>query len=530
MTARPRTQTRAFLFLAAATYLAYGGPRIASLGFYRDDWRGLWLMTSAGSRLGAVRALAAQPGIMRRPLDVLLSSIPFMIFGARPLGWFVVIAALNGLGAFAVYRILRKYRTGETRALLGAAVYLAYPSKDTALFWSGFINGPFAILAFLWGYLLHLDFVETPRPWKAAAACLCFVACFASYDSCLFLLPILLITPDGSSGPERRRLIRSTLLLSATTAAVVALRWILMQKILMPTGLAISLSHAAYVYLAGLNANFGPDQLASTIQGAARAFARAPLVAAAALLAPALVLFGGARENRGDSGEDRAALRRLVALGAAIYVLGYAPIAISLYLPAPTAEENRLNIVPAVGIALALGGWVALRRRTRLSEALAAFFAGGLLAASVGFSASWAEASRRRLDVRDLVVRRLPEWPRGDALFLRLPELHVDGRAAVFDNESTLTAAVRLWTGDAERRALVISPGVQFLPEGARLDGGAPFAYNQLAILDGNTGALKVHPLYEDCRGLVIPPNVHNRFAALIRAFLARVRPAEQIL
>lgn len=513
------------LFLGAAAFLAYGGPRITALGFQRDDWSLLYLMKSASAPFAVLRALAHQEALIRRPLNVLMCAIPYWLFGEKPLGWIVSLAVINTLSALAVYGLLRKFRAPKWAALLAATAFLAWPSKDTALFWAGYTNGPLALLAFLAGYLLHLDYIERPRPWKLAAGCASFLICFTSYDSCVFLLPILLLTPRPAAGVERARQVRSTLLLGATVAGTMLLRGLIMRH-LSDTYVSVDFYHVFFVYLASLNANFGPDLAVSSLRAAARAFSSAPAVAAAALLLPALALRADGAQAPADP--DRAALRRLIALGAAVYVLGYLAIAVSLYVPAPTASENRLNLVPVAGLAFAFGGWLSLRRRSRAAMALAALAVGGILAASVGAAASWAEAYRRQLAVRDLVLEHLPEWPRGDVLFLRLPELNVDGRASVFDYESMIDPAVRLWTGDPQRRSYLLRPGVEILPDGFRLDGKALFRYDRLVYLDAADGAFIPHPAYDRLKDVTIPPNIHNPVATWARHLMHLRHPSSK--
>jgi hypothetical protein len=496
--------------------LCVGGPLIAKLGFYRDDWLGLLLMKHAGSWREQYRLMAAQPGFFQRPLNVPESMFVSWLYGANPLGYHLELAAFSALTSFCLWRVLRVFQAPKPLAVLGAMLFLAYPSKDTALFWAGYINGPLALLAFLAGYLAHLKFVETGRKSWLAAALAAFAFSLGTYDSCLFLAPILLLTPTPAAGSAKKRARASLGGLILLMGATVAWRLLLMRGHRAPSVTLFSPFHVLSVYAASINANLGPDLLLSAARGIVRGFAAAPFTAAAALLLPSLVLLAPATPH--DDVDGRA-IRRLMQLGAAVYVLGYLPVALSQYYPAPTAAENRLNLVPAAGLVLACVGALSLLRWKSARYALA--LAAGLAAASsVGFAASWATAYSRQLAVRDLVLARLPEWPRGDVLFLLLPELHVDGRASVFDHEYIIDPAVRLWTGDDARRSYVMRPGIEFLPAGLRLDGTAMFPYDRMVLLDASSGALTVHPGYDFIRRVAIPDNVHNPIATWAKHLL----------
>lgn len=514
-----RERLAALLLLAVAAWLCTGGPLISALGFYRDDWLCLFVMKSAGSWREMFRLMSAQTGISQRPFDVPELMLAYGAFGARPLGWHVLLAAIGALTSFCVWRVLRAYRAPEPLAALGALLFLAYPSKDTALFWAGYINGPLALLGFLAGLLAHLDYVASGRKSALAAAVAAFAFSLGTYDSCLFLAPVLLLTPSPAAGnraPARARF--SFACLCVLTAVSAGWKLLLMRHNQAPSQTLFSSLHAVSVYVASVNANLGPDLLLSAARAAAGAFARLPLTASAAFLLPCLVLL--APESAPDA-SSRPALRRLIFLGASVYALGYLPVAVSQYFPAPTDVENRLNLVPAAGLVLACVGALSLMRSKAPRYALA-LAAGLASAASTGFAGAWAASYARQLDVRDLVLRHLNDWPREDALFLLQPELNVDGRAPVFDDAYIIDSAVHFWTGDEARRSYVVRPGVEFLPDGLHLDGKAVFPYNRLVLLDAASGALTIHPAYDFIRRVPIPENVHNPVASWLKRRLGR--------
>jgi len=187
-----------------------------------------------------------------------------------------------------------------------------------------------------------------------------------------------------------------------------------------------SFSNAAAVYWNGLRACAGlwiPVELWDALRDA---FRGSPLTAAAAAALPFAVF---ATANRREP--PTTAPRRALWLGLAIFILGYLPIAVSGYTPAPYTEVNRVNQVPAVGCVVFLVA-LAAQPAAAWAEGALAVVAAAMLAAHVAFAQRWAQSYRLQCDTRDLVRKIAPAWPRGAELLLLPKRYYVDRSAPVF--------------------------------------------------------------------------------------------------
>ncbi|MBI5245419.1 MAG: hypothetical protein HY922_17280 [Elusimicrobia bacterium] len=512
-----------YVLLALAAFLCCGGPRIAQLGFYRDDWIHMEKYQEAGSSSAILRRLAKEPNAVDRPLGIPLGVAVYALSGIRPLGWHLTELCINILLAFCICRVLLAFRCPRSASLLAAMLFLAYPSKDVTLFWMGTMIVPLSAAMFLLAYLAHLSYVRTGRNAMLFLSALAFLASPALYDSCVLLAPLYLIVPECGKDAGRARIWRSTLLAFALTLLAVGYKRFMLPAFFgVPFTKTVPMSpyHAFYVYLASINANLGPDQLWSVFQAIIQAWRTAPVMMLLALLLPWLAVPMGSTEA--TPAQEPPAAARLVFLGLGFYVLGYVPVAVSSCIPVPTSDANRLNLVAVMGLTMILAGLFARCRTLGWSRVLGPVVVGLAIASSVGISGAWVEANRRQMRVRDMILEHLADWPKEDALLLRLPQLYIAKRASVFDHESFLESAVHLWTGDRSRRAFLIRPGVKFLPDGFLiLDSDKPelVPYGKTVLLDYASGAFK-KPSYVDFKDLPPQKTVHNAFAAWIRRIL----------
>ncbi len=500
--ARPLQRPLPWLFLALGVFLLYGG-RIAQLGFYHDDWILLSFFRSAGGSFSSQLKflLEAQPTHLYRPLDPLLWTAGYHFFGLNPLPWQTTLLLINLLLGYAVYLLFQRYRLSPALAALAALLYLAYPNKDAALYWPMALVNSFSLGAFLWAYVLHLDFVARGGKVRLWASCALFLASLAAYDQCLLMLPIWLLLPDAIQDDLRRKR-----LLQSLAAAVLALSVFGLYKFALLPWLGFeynkrfvfSASRFATVYLAGLNASLGPGLIRYVLSQAFSAFQEAPIAAALSALLPWLVNFLDGSENL------RQPEKALGRLGAALFLLGYLPLAVSDYTPNPFNHENRLNQVPCLGLVAAACGLWLRRDCLKSAKSAACVLAGLFLAAHVSFAKHWAESYKRQISILETVRRELPSWPQGAILLIRMPERYVAGKAPVFDAAWDISGAIRLRTGEASRRADVVSPRLSYGPGGVVLDSGLRLPYSSLRLLDVERG--RVEPVgYQDLRRMPPP-------------------------
>ena len=123
-------------FIALATFLCYGGWGLTRLGFYHDDWPLLYHMSLMGGRFwdtafGQLQGTAH----IYRPLSVLCWALPFWLFGLKAAFWQASMAGLTAALCLVFYQLLRRFGAPPVHALLAALLFLAFPNKDSTLFW-----------------------------------------------------------------------------------------------------------------------------------------------------------------------------------------------------------------------------------------------------------------------------------------------------------------------------------------------------------------------------------------------------------
>jgi hypothetical protein len=478
----------AFGALVLAAFVIHGGPRMVDLGFYHEDWTFLSYMhfappTYAG-RLSAL--IASEPVLLSRPTTAPLWAAAYTFFGERAILWHVWCLLINAFMGFAVWLILRRFSVPPRMAIAGALIALAWPSKDSTVLWPIVFGTALSMLGWLTAYFLHLEWARTGRLAFFAAAAAVLLVSLATYDQCFFLTPLFALVPadERHSAP---RAFRGAGALLALTAAYLVFKFVYVFHFLCPMPyektVVLSPRHFLYVYLAGLEVNAGPRMLWGAARAVPWAWRWSPLAAAAACALPWLA-------SRADTEEPRISrldALRLGLLGAGMFVAGYLPIAVSDYSPAPLDPGTRVNLTPMIGLLFAAAAWVS-SRRGRGTERVMALAASAALLVHVGYAAQWAESSRRQDQIKNAVLSGLPQWPKGTTLILRLPERYVAGKAPVFDSGGDFRGATRIWTGDPERLARVLSPRTAFVRDGVSESGAPPVLYERLRLLDMTAG------------------------------------------
>ncbi|MBI3298361.1 MAG: hypothetical protein HYZ75_09380 [Elusimicrobia bacterium] len=475
---------RTALFLAAAAFLAYGGPLIAELGFYHDDWWFLSVMRFApdgfAARLAAL--LKDSPSLHFRPLDAPLLAGLYTTFGLAPLGWQAAALAANLAAAWAGALVLAEYGAGPRAAALGAVFALSYPNKDAALFWPMTVIIPTSWALFLFATLAHLDWVKRGRRASLGASALLLLLSLSFYDQSLFQFLAWTVLPEAAEGEARRRS-RAGLAAAAGAAALVLFyRFFVVRQVFgveYNKQLLLSPVNALLVGLRALETSFGWRIVKGALLGARDGLAAAPLTALAAAALP-----WGAWKLLPEGPEAAGArARRLALFGAALFVLGYLPIALSDYRPTPLTHMNRINLVPVGGLALA-GAALAMAGARRRRWALAGTAACSLfMAAHVGFAGYWAESARIQASARALLLSNLGLAPPDATLLIGWPGFYVGQRAPLLLASWDATGAVRVWTGDRSREADVLRPDVVFVPEGVSISGRV-LPYPSVRVLD----------------------------------------------
>jgi len=450
--------------LAAIAFTALGGPGFARLGFYHDDWSILSLLHFAEPGFwSGMRALAREmPSLYSRPFNIPLLAGAYALGGEHPLPWQTALALVNVLIAHGVYLLLRRYKISSRLALLGAALFLVYPNKDSTMFWPTMLINSTALLFFIHAMLFQLDFAEHGRPRSLALAVGALLLSLATYEQCYFLAFLWIVTPELSRAlPSRRARVAAAAGAAAVAAFSLYKFWFVTRflGVAFHKPIVLAPGHFFSVYRDGLAVTFGGELISYVLRAAWSALSAAPVVAAAGLALPWLVY-------REKAGGPAARATPLLILGLGIFVLGYLPIAVSNYNATAFNHMNRVNQVPVLGLVLAAVALCQGARRPAWAAAAGCALVSILTAAHVAFAGYWAESYARQLRVKDLIQTHEKDWPAGTILVLALADPFVGGKAPIFLESWDLGGAARLWTGDRTREATVINAWTDFKPEG----------------------------------------------------------------
>lgn len=458
------------------------------LGFYHDDWALLQQMIAHGGGLAELIAFQLRRTVhLYRPLSVLCWTLPYWFFGLRPLGWHLLMTALTGgLGA-ALYSILREHGASELNAVLAALIFMAFPNADATLFWPDVaMILSMSLLCFLLAYREHLrymrDGLEGAR-WRSAA--LLFLS-LCAYEQPFFLLPIWLFAPGG--GVERSWRMRRSLALGAAAVVIYALYKFALVPQFVPYNKPVSFSarHALFVCYMALRAVADPRWIFYLLQVAWRGVHWHPLLALGALLTPAAAWRALDRENASGSAKTA---RTLIFWGGSLYALAYVPFFFSDYAPAAYDHMNRLNQLPAIGLAALACGWAAVRPG-KLRTAALAVVAAFCLITSTAFAEIWAQSYRRQLAVRDAVLAHEESWPPHQLLLIHLDELYVARKAPVFLAGYDVASAIAIWTGRQDRDAVVYTQWTHLGLDALQTQAGS-VPYGSVSLLDMANGRIE---------------------------------------
>ncbi len=471
---------RAAALIALATLLCYGGPGIARLGFYHDDWVLLSDMTALGG--GFWDLVAGQlRGTMHvyRPLSVLCWTVPYRLFGLRAELWQAAMAGLTAALGFAYYALLRRFGAPRPAALVAALLFVAFPNKDATLFWPDVsLILSVSLLCFVGACLAQERYLRTGSVYALVSAAALLLLALSAYEQCFFLLPVWALAPGARESGTRLK--RSLLAGGAALLLFAAVKFAILPHFV-PYGKTVAFSpgHAIFVYYMALRSVLDPRWLLYLARCAVQAAVWHPLLSACALALPWIARAALSEKEEGDG-------HHLILWGFAVYLLGYLPFCFTTYAPGAYDHMNRLNQLPAAGLCAALCGWsLASKRRSTVLAAGAA----ACLVIHLAFSGIWRESYRRQLELKEKMIAVLGLWPKDKTMLVVLPDLFVARKAPVFLSGYDVSAAIRLWTGERGREAFVYSEWVRFGGEGVTVDGKTR-PYTSFLILDAASGRL----------------------------------------
>lgn len=465
------------------------------LGFYHDDWSLLAGMVARGGGLLELITAQLHDSNVYRPLSVACWTVPYWLFGLSPFPWHLLMSALSAAAALALYSVLRGLGAPRVHAVLAALLFLAFPNKDSTLFWPDVaLILTTSLLCVLLAFREHLRYVSQGTRGSLWRSAVLLVLGLAAYEQAFFLLPLWLLAPASDAAATRRRW-RGLALGAAAQSAFAIYKFVLLPYfITYNKSVHFSPGHFFFVYYMALRALLDPRWLVYLARLAWQGILWQPLLTLAAAALP----FAAWRLLPMEKDPDKGVALRLGLWGAALYVLAYLPFCFSDYAPAAYDHMNRLNQLPAVGLAaIACGATLALRRPAYLATAAAL-----AMALSPAFAEIWAESYRRQLEVRDAVLRGLNDWPVEHPLLVRLPELYAARKAPVFLAGYDITSAIQLWTGEKGRTAFVYGQWARPEAEAIRTDAGS-VPYGAASLLDMEDGRIR---LLDKRRASHLPP------------------------
>jgi len=510
-------------FVAAVSLAVHLG----SLGFYSDDWDllGSFAFTPDQSLSGFYRAMYAQPQVQMRPGQVLYLSLLYRVFGATPLGYHVVNAAVLVAAAVLLVLVLRRLGVSRAVAVPAGALYSVLPHYSTARVWYSAFQAPLSMAAYLFSLYAALRSLESHArqvwAWRLASLA-AVVASGLSYE---VALPLFFINPllvwarqrrlaSRASGPEHQP--GSLVFLGLMVAAAVAVAGF---KVLTSTRLSHG-SQPGYLaslihQIAHINLNVYGVGAPRTLWIALHASAEPISIALAVglgILVAGYLLRVLAREPLPSPGQSV----RLMIAGVVVILLGHAVFVTTRVSFSPTGPNNRTAVAAAAGVALA---WVAaaaliaalLPRRWRapaFAGAIGAAICGAFLVTMV-LERFWVIAYEQERQLLARVQQSLPTLPQHTTLLLDGFCPYV-GPAIVFEAPWDLKGALWVLYRDTTVRADVVSPNLRVEPDAivTRIYGeDSKYPYRGLIVFNARAGSTYPIPDAETARAYLANHN-----------------------
>lgn len=440
---------RAFGTLTLLGLLSFG-VFIPRLGFYSDDW---WLLEimSSGRRLGAIAGWIRNGGLWTRPVEMFQYSFFYLIGGPHASIQQTLLFIFGLLECWLLFLLFFQLLRHRSLALTAAMIAYLYPNRAVFHIW--FADSPelTAHLLALASLLIHIQWRNgAGRVWLIWSLAL-FLAAILSYESVVFL-PLLLgvtITFDNRSPVEGATEGIATCLPYLLPIAIafvwqwVGARWLLGHMNPKAQELRPSIGHFLKVYGAGFECITNRTlHLCVKNIAAMRFWGWQRWITCAAALTTVLVC---ARTIRHAESPSRAELKRTLILSAVIFIVGYAPYALSgSYTPQIFGIMSRTNGIGAWSGGLliaALLGFCRPRLRSALLALVLVLFTG----ANWVTNFEWAQAWVLENDILTKLVptaRNLP--PKSKVVLVDAP--HFSGYAVVFDSSYDFDSALRVST------------------------------------------------------------------------------------
>jgi hypothetical protein len=454
------------------------------LGFYLDDHLLLGVMSTSQDQ--SVRGLfdaltAADPKAQLRPVVYLLIAAEFRLFGANPLPYHLVLAALVPVTALALYAVLLRLRLPRHVAVATPVLFASAPHYSSAKLWPIVFSPALTLtLALISVYAgLRAVTANRSRMWLwLAAACAAMVTSIFMYEITLPLFAVVALFHWFQAWREAGRWRYTAGVLTGLLAGVLVLKVAAAARVGRETSYGIGyddgfLHHMGYVVSGAIKVNFGtygiglPYVVAWTV---ANRLTLAAVVAASVVGAAVFAYFARGPAMRVDelpSRRGRPGWLHLAAAGVATVVVGYALFLTGANVFFTSAGiDNRVNIIAAVGMVLValaliqrgLQLFSPCRRSTAFAAAVAVLAAvGTFITTTIG--GYWQEAAGRQRDVLSGLRAALPQDPTGITVILdgTCPEV---GPGIVFTSHYDLGGALQTIYREPSLEGVVITPAV----------------------------------------------------------------------
>ena len=358
------------LCLFAVTFLS-ALPYLPGLGFYSDDWS-IIARSDAAARAGMLASSTIE-NFIARPVQGFYLALLFQLFGLDPLGYHVVNTAVLATSACLLYLLLLRLGLGRAQSFASVLLLLMLPQLSTVRAWYAAFQVPLSMALMLISAHAQLSFARSgKRVWlvTAVVAALLSIAAYEIFAPLIAGFAVALVVESWRWSPTAVRADRWRKAAPAIAVVLVVAIGIL-YKIAF-SGRAGPIGDANR-YLAGLYQLVRPDydwrvHSGLNIVAALRAYFWFPVSgwASGALtlvsgragpsvsaIAAVIAVLSWWRVGSDGNPVEKQSLKRLLLVGAAIFLLGHA---IFLIVPAihfsATGIGTRVQVAAAIGAAM----------------------------------------------------------------------------------------------------------------------------------------------------------------------------------
>jgi hypothetical protein len=497
VTSRLATALRRRRHLADAAFVAVVAALPAlfytrGLGFYLDDHLFLGMMSTSQDQSlhGLFDALTEDPKAKLRPLVYVVFATEYWLFGASPLAYHIVLAALVPACAVALYAVLVRLQLPRFLALATCVLFAAAPHYSSAKLWP-LVFSPALSLTLALVSLLAADAAATGRSGRSwlwlAGACLAMLASIFMYEITLPLLVVGLLFFWVRAFRRSGRWRITAGVLTSVLAGALIVKLIATRTVGEETSYGVGfqdglLHHMAYLVSGAVKLNFGSYGVGLPYVVSWIALNHLTWGAVAAALLVGVASFAYLARVVPVSVDDlpawrgRPAWQWLAAAGLAVVVIGYGIFLTGANIYFTSAGiDNRVNIIPAVGMGLialavvlgALRFVPAGRRPAVFALAVATLAAvGTFITTTIGDY--WHEAADRQREILSGLRVALPKDPAGTTVILdgTCPEV---GPGIVFTAHYDLGGALQTMYRDPTLEGAVMTPVVSLGSRGVVL-------------------------------------------------------------